>query len=178
MCDGVAPAGAVKWWKKPWNPSWEQVFSMVWSEFPWILLNRAFQWSVPAVVYAVRAILLHCSITDNVYFYDWYFLKYMKANLTLMIFFLCVSRSPTWRMILTGTQLSSTTGRALCPKTTSTCGHMRKDARTPPTRVYLAHLSRTQMHHTSSAGLCEHLTSEHGQLGGLFCSALDICTLA
>ncbi|XP_070398760.1 GRB2 related adaptor protein a isoform X2 [Nothobranchius furzeri] len=32
--------------------------------------------------------------------------------------------SPTWKMIQTGTQLSSTTEKALCQKTTSTCGHM------------------------------------------------------
>lgn len=121
---------------------------------------------------------LHCSRVDKVYFHYWYFLKYMKVNLTWMICFLCVSRSPTWRMILTGTQLSCTTGRALCQKTTSTCGHMRKHVHTPPTRVCLAHLSHTRMHHTSSAGLCKRLTSERGQLGGLFCSALDICTLA
>ena len=81
-------------------------------------------------------------ITDNTE------VLYIKVNLTWMHFCLCVSRSPTWRMILTGTQLSSTTRRGLCPKTTSTYGPTRKRAHT---RVFSPSQSHTNTSHMQRA---------------------------
>lgn len=73
--------------------------------------------------------------------------KYTRSNMDVF-FFLCVSRSPTWRMTRTGTQLSSTTGRALFQKTTSTCGHTRKHARKPSNmRVFSPSRSHTNASH-------------------------------
>lgn len=78
-------------------------------------------------------------------------------------------RSPTWRMILTGTQLSSTTEKALCQKTTSTCGHTRKytltHARTPMHgHIFSSSVKQMITFHTSSTGLSKQLISECAQL--------------
>lgn len=50
-------------------------------------------------------------------------------------------------MILTGTQLSSTTEKALCQKTTSTCGHTRKWASTHTHRCADASLTHLRFTH-------------------------------
>lgn len=78
-------------------------------------------------------------------------------------------------MILTGTQLSSTTEKALCQKTTSTCGHTRKYIHTHTHERACTHMhghifssSVKQMitFHTSSTGLSKQLISECAQLRG------------
>jgi len=50
----------------------------------------------------------------------------------------CVSdhRSPTWRMILTGIQLNSTTERAMCPRITSIYEPMREYTHTCPVQSW------------------------------------------
>lgn len=93
---------------------------------------------------------------------------------------LCVfpsSRSPIWRMILTGTQPNSTTGKALCRKTTSTCGHTRKYAHTHThTR---RHLMREAFHtSTYQTGLSKELISEDARWAALWAFSALLWTSA
>ena len=94
----------------------------------------------------------------------------IRSDISFVCVCVCVCgvrapRSPTWRMILTGTQLSSTTGKDLCQKTTSTCGHMRKYIHTHTHTQ--AHASSWMRFTRSSTGLSKQLISERLQLGGV-----------
>lgn len=81
-------------------------------------------------------------------------------------YFICMRvlspRSPTWRTIPTGTQLSSITEKALCQKTTSTCGHTRKYTHT---HMFGSSVKQMIAFHTCSTGLSKQLISECAQLG-------------
>lgn len=97
-----------------------------------------------------------------------------------MHLFVSAPRSPTWRTIQTGTQRSSTTEKALCQKTTSTCGHTRTYTLTLQLRASSSGNQINGLHTFSS-----DLSQPAHQWGcvrraapGAFCSALDICTLA